>query len=168
MDINMVVSGFFGLVGVLLGWILNQLSQYFENKPKLAFVISISKEPVSPTELRTKTSSSEYVLEMVNIGKVPVILNQVSICYNEKTLIDCFLDDSQRMIMPNQSKSYQLMEQDRNTLQWNCDKYLFQYCYVTAYCYDGEEIKEKLDVYDFYGRAIMNKGLIGRKNFIVN
>ncbi len=166
LDLNMLVSGVFGLVGVFLGWGLNQLSRYFDNKPKLAFIITYNKEDLELVELRNKTSCSEYIIEIVNIGKVPVILEKIILYYEGQLLVDCFLDDDQRKILPNRSKCYQMTKQDRDALQWHCDKKLFSKCDVTAYCFNGQQINSKLDVYNFYGKAMVKNGFIGKKKAI--
>lgn len=164
----MLASGIFGLIGVLLGWVLNQLTRFLDNKPKLAFIITYSKEKLEKEEFRTKTSLSEYEIEMVNIGKVPVILKNLCLYHKSSLLVYCYLEDNQRKILPNESKRYQMMEQDKDALQWHCNKELFQTCDVIANCFNGESIKGILDINEFYGKAIENNGLIGRKNSVKN
>lgn len=149
------ISGLFSLLGVVLGWWLNKLSVENENKPKLAFVISSNKEVSEPVDLRTKTSPSEYIIEIINIGKVPIVLDNISLYFKGKLLIDCFLDDDQRMIYPNNIKTYLMMEQDREALQYHCNEKLFSKCDVIAYCFDDTEIKAELDLSCFYANAIM-------------
>lgn len=96
LDYDVLASGSFGLVGVILGWGLNQLSNYLNNNPKLAFIISYNQDITEPVELRTKTSPSECIIEMINIGKVPIVLDNISLYFKGTLLIDCFLDDNQR------------------------------------------------------------------------
>ena len=155
MNCDNLISGLFSLLGVVLGWKLNKLSIENENKPKLAFVISYNKEVSEPVELRTKTSPSEYIIEMINIGKVPIVLDSISLYFKGTLLIDCFLDDNQRIIYPNNIKTYLMMEQDRETLQWHCDQKLFSKCDVIAYCFGDTEIKAELDLSYFYANAMM-------------
>ena len=154
-------SGLFSLLGVFLGWGLNQLTHYLDNKPKLVFIITDNNDDITPVEVRTKTTPSEYKIEMINIGKVPVILEKISLYHNKKLLVDCFLTDSQRKILPNRSKCYTMMEQDKDTLQWHCDKKLFSKCSVIAYCFDGQRITAELDVSNFYAKSAL-KGSIPR------
>lgn len=150
----MVISGVFGLMGALLGWGLNQLTYYLDNKPKLVFVIVRNDNPdIIEPEHRTKTSISEYRIEMANVGKVPVILESISLYYKQKLLIDCSIEANQRKILPYHSKYYEMMEQDREALQWHCKKKQFSECDIVAYCFSKQEIKGKLDVFEFYGRA---------------
>ncbi len=163
MDSNILISGIFGLVGVLLGWGLNQLTRFFDNKPQLAFVLTYSKEKLEKESLRTKTSLSEYEIEIVNIGKVTVILENIYLYHKGHLLIHCVLEDEQKKILPYGSKYYQMIQQDKTSLQWHCNKELFRSCDVIASCYNGKTIKGKLDLNEFYGRAIMNKGLLGRR-----
>ena len=159
----MLESGVFSLLGVFLGWGLNQLTHYLDNKPKLAFIITDNNKAITPVEKRTKTSLSEYKIEMINIGKVPVILERFSLYYEKKLLVDCFLADGQRKILPNTSKCYLMMEQEKDTLQWHCDKELFSKCNIIAYCFDGQRISATLDISAVYGKSILKNGLVGRK-----
>lgn len=159
----MLASGLFGLLGVVLGWGLNQLSHYIDNKPKLVFMVADSHEILSPKEQRNKTSFSEYNIEIVNIGKVPVILERLSLYNKSNLLIDCILDDDQRKILPNRSKCYKMMEQDTEALKWHCNKQPFLTCDVIAYCYNGQQIKGKLDVCACCGNIIVNYNLMDGK-----
>lgn len=154
------------MLGVVLGWGLNQLSHYLQNKPELAFIIDFNKEAEGEAWQRVKTSPSEYMIEIINVGKVPVILEEICLYHEGHLLVDCFLDDDQRKILPNRSKYYKMMEQEKSALQSHCNKYLFSKCEVIAYCVNGTKINGSLDVNDFYGRALMNNNLIGRNNAV--
>lgn len=162
----MLESGLFSLLGVFLGWGLNQLTHYLDNKPKLAFIITDNNKAITPVEKRTKTSLSEYKIEMINIGKVPVILERISLYHERKLLVDCFLTDIQRKLLPNKSKCYLMTEQDKDTLQWHCDKNLFSKCNIIAYCFDGQRITATLDISAFYGRSLLKNDLVGRRKII--
>lgn len=154
------------MLGVVLGWGLNQLSHYLQNKPELAFVIDLNKEAKLPVEQRVKTSPSEYMIEIINVGKVPVILEEICLYHEGHLLVDCFLDDDQRKILPNRSKYYKMTEQEKSALQFQCNKYLFSECDVIAYCINKKKINGSLEVSDFYGRALMDNNLIGRNNAV--
>lgn len=153
----------YGAIKVLLEWIISKMHVYNDRKPKLEFVIADTKLALDTVGQRIKTSPSEYMIEIINVGTVPVIIDRVSLYKNGHILVDCFLDDEQRKILPNQSKFYQMMEQDRLQLQRYCNEKMFSKCDIVAYCINGNTIKGNLDVFDFYGKALENNGFIGRK-----
>ena len=121
--------------------------------------IRFSSIPATPeTELidkeyRTKTSLSEHGIEIYNTGKNPFILESFELCYKNKLLVDCHIVENAKVLMPSESFTYTLMEQEADALQHHCNQEKFETCDVTAYSVEGKKIKTKLWVPLFYIRA---------------
>ena len=110
-------------------------------------------------EYRTKTSLSESGIEVFNIGEKPVILNDFTLTYRDKILVDCFIEDSQQVIAPYQSVIYTLTEQEADALQWHCNQAHFKTCDVEVHGIDGKQIKSTLSVPLFYIRSNLHAAM---------
>lgn len=142
------------VIGAFVGWFLNEWSASHREQPKLCFqMTSMPEDELTEKELRTKTSASEHGIEVFNVGKNAFILDHFSLCYKETILIDCFIEEDKRMILPNENVVYTLMEQDANALQYHCNQYHFEECDVIAYSVDGKKVKGKLEIPLFALRA---------------
>ena len=142
------------LVGVIVGWILNEITMFFRERPKLTFqMVSTPETELIDKEYRTKTSLSEHWIEIYNTGKNPFILESFELCYKNKLLVDCHIVENAKVLMPSESFTYTLMEQEADSLQYHCNQEKFETCDVTAYSVDGKKIKTKLWVPLFYIRA---------------
>ena len=63
------------LAGVIVGWIFNEITMFFRERPKLTFkMVSTPETELIDKEYRTKTSLSEHGIEIYNTGKNPFIL----------------------------------------------------------------------------------------------
>lgn len=106
------------LSGGVLGWVLNQLTNYINGKPALEF--RLSELRVTDTDddpsLRVKTSLSGEVIKIYNMGKRAVVLEQISLMRNGHLMVDCFWADDQQIIEPYKTAEYEFMEQDRMAL----------------------------------------------------
>lgn len=135
------------IIGAFAGWFLNEYSTFRRERPKLCFQMTHTPEnALTEKTLRTKTSISEYSIEIFNVGKNTFILDYFSLIYKDKLLIDCFIDANKRVILPNENIVYTLMEQDTNALQYHCNQYQFEKCDVIAYSIDGKKAKGKLEL----------------------
>lgn len=131
----------------LITWLLDKLSASMQEKPKLNFqMVSTPDDELTEKGLRTKTSPSDYGVEIFNIGEKTLIVESLNISYKGKTISDYFLDGDERIIEPNHNVVYTLMEQDASALEWHCKQSYFEECDITAYCIDGKKIKGKLEV----------------------
>lgn len=143
-----------GLLGVIIGWMLNEFSTKRREKPKLCFnLISTPDTELTEKELRTKTSSSDYSIEIYNVGQNPYILERIALFYEKKLLVDCPIDGQYNTIMPYKRLLYTFMEQDANALEHHCRKEHFKHCTVFAYDIEGTCYKAKLDVALIYFRT---------------
>ena len=142
------VSGLIGtFFGTFLGWFLNEWSASRKERPKLCFqMVGTQESELIEKEYRTKTSPSEYGIEIFNVGRTAVVLDQFSLYYKNETLVDCFLNDTERVLLPNQKIIYTLMEQEADALQYHCNQKHFEKCDVVAHSLDGKVIKGTLDV----------------------
>ena len=122
-----------GLAGVVIGWLLNELTGTPDSE-------------VIEKGLRTKTSASEYSIEIYNFGQSPFILDQFALYDKGKLLIDCHITEQERTILPYKSMVYTLMEQEANALMFHCKQRRFQACQVTAFDVRGKKVSAKLDV----------------------
>ena len=71
---ELICNGLFTLLGVFIGWFLNQVSSVRQARPRLCFCFcNTSKDELIEKELRTKTSASDYGIEIYNVGQSPFI-----------------------------------------------------------------------------------------------
>lgn len=69
-----------GLAGVVIGRLLNECSTRFRTKAKLCFKLTGTPDSeVIEKGLRTKTSASEYSIEIYNFGQSPFIVDQFAL-----------------------------------------------------------------------------------------
>lgn len=140
-------NGVFALLGVLAGWILNELSTNRRLKPRLCFKLSNTPDDeISDCELRTKTSSSEYSIEIFNVGQSPFVLESFGLYHRKRILVDCHILDEEKVVMPYSRKRYVLSEQELNALERHCEEKSLKHCKVLAWDVDGKNIKAKMDV----------------------
>lgn len=155
-----MIEIFAAIIGVVVGWALNEITDSLHKKPKLCFrMVSTPTNELTDKEYRTKTSLSESGIEVFNIGEKPVILNDFTLTYRDKILVDCFIEDSQQVIAPYQSVIYTLTEQEADALQWHCNQAHFKTCDVEAHGVDGKQIKSTLSVSLFYIRSNLHAAM---------
>ena len=143
-----------GLAGVVIGWLLNECSTRFRTRAKLCFKLTGTPDSeVIEKGLRTKTSASEYSIEIYNFGQSPFIFDQFALYDKGKLLIDCHITEQERTILPYKSMVYTLMEQEANALMSHCKQRRFQDCQVTAFDVRRKKVSAKLDVPLIYLRA---------------
>lgn len=142
-----IFGGLFTLLGVIIGWGLNELSTVLRSKPKLSFqMVGTPDAELVENELRTKTSLSEYGIEVFNIGQKPFVLESFALYDGNKLLVDCYIDEQSRVILPYHNIVYTLMEQEADSLLYHCKKSHFEKCKVKAYNLSGKCIKGQLEV----------------------
>lgn len=140
-------GGLFTILGVIVGWLLNEFSVERRSKPKLCFKLdSTPDEELVKKELRTKTSLSEYGIEIYNLGTSPFILASFQLLYKNKLLVDCHFCEQSKVILPYHSELYTLMEQETNALERHCKELNFKQCKAIAYSVDGQHLSTRLDV----------------------
>ena len=145
--LELVCSGLFTILGVFIGWFLNQFSTARQSRPRLCFSLcNTPKSELIEKELRTKTSDSDYGIEIYNVGQTPFILNYFELCHKKDLLVDCRPSEQDRRILPYQSITYTLMEQGSESLEWHCKEKDFSYCKVIAYSIDGKRVTGKLEI----------------------
>ena len=91
----------------------------------------------------------KFIIQVKN----PFILESFELCYKNKLLVDCHIVENAKVLMPSESFTYTLMEQEADALQHHCNQEKFETCDVTAYSVEGKKIKTKLWVPLFYIRA---------------
>ena len=152
------IIGYIISVGcVVLGWFLSECTASLREKPKISFAMCSTPEvELTEKEYRTKTSPSEYSIEIFNTGKEPIILESFSMDYKEMTIpVSLFNDD--RVIKPYHSVKCVVMQQDADTLLFYCEKYEFKKCKITAYDINGKIRKSKLELPLIHLRASFAK-----------
>ena len=66
--IPVIFGGFFTILGVIIGWGLNEVSAIRRAKPKLCFKLNSTPDSeLVEAELRTKTSASEYSIDIYSL-----------------------------------------------------------------------------------------------------
>lgn len=132
---------------VIIGWMLNEASAKLREKPKLCFRLTGTPEAeLTEKSLRTKTSPSEYGVEIYNLGHNPVILEQFSLNAKKTRMVDCFIADEERTILPYKSIIYTLDEQEANALLRHCKRLRIENCKVAAVDVSGKRIAGKMDL----------------------
>ena len=149
-----LISAGIGVIGVVIGWGLNELTTTFRERPKLCFqMVSTPDDELTEKEYRIKESPSEHGIEIFNVGEKPFILESFVICHKKKLLVDCHIAESDRIILPFHNIIYTLSEQEANALEWHCQKEHFDKCQVIAYSVDQKKVKGILPVPLFAIRA---------------
>lgn len=149
-----LISAAIGILGVIIGWVLNELTTIFRGRPKLYFqMVATPENELTEKEYRVKESSSEHGIEIFNVGEKPFVLESFVICHKKKILVDCQMPDSDRIILPFHNIVYTLSEQEANALEWHCQKEHFEECQVIAYSIEKKKVKRTLPVPLFTIRA---------------
>ena len=137
------------ILGVILGWGLNEISSKRKAMPKLCVSLArTSGDDLLPKERRTKTSPSGYGLEFYNIGGSPYVMESFSVFHGKTLVFDSTKRDHDRSILPFASKTFSLSEQDIDALMWHCRKRKNKKCFVAAFDIRGKKAKLPLDVYE--------------------
>lgn len=145
--ISVIIGGLFTILGVIIGWILNEVSTERRLKPKLCFRLNTTPDSDLVEEgLRTKTSASEYSIEIFNAGQTPVVLESFGLYWKKRILIQCFLCNENMTILPYQNSTYVLTQQDAEALVWHCKKEGFKRCRIIADFMDGEKCQADIDL----------------------
>lgn len=96
-----LISAAIGILGVIIGWGLNELTTVFRGRSKLCFpMVSTPENELTEKEYHVKESPSEHGIEIFNVGENPFVLESFIICYKEKILVDCQMSESDRIILP--------------------------------------------------------------------
>lgn len=145
--VSLMISGVFSILCVVAGWWLNEASTKRREKPKLCFnMTGTPDDELQSKETRTKTSNSDYGIEVYNIGSSPFIMERFSLYHKKKLLVECHFDEPDRAILPYKSIVYTLMEQQADALEYHCEEEKFDQCSVIAYDIEGKQFKCSLDV----------------------
>ncbi len=116
--IELIKAGI-GIIGVVIGWGLNELTTAFRERQKLCFqMVSTSDDKLTEKEYRVKESPSEYGIEVFNVGEKPFVLESFVICHKKSLLVDCHMFESDRLILPFHNVVYTLSEQEAEALEW--------------------------------------------------
>lgn len=122
---QIIGSGLFVLLGAVITIIGTYWGTYFQTRPRL--YVSLQPTPdseLTEKEFRTKTSASEYTIEVCNIGREPCLLDRMEITYKRDCLLDAlFFSDQDRLLKPYESVNYVLDEQEIERLKHNLRNY---------------------------------------------
>lgn len=145
--IPVIFGGFFTILGVIIGWGLNEVSATRRAKPKLCFKLNSTPDSeLVEAELRTKTSASEYCIDIYNVGQSPVIIESFDICWRKQLLIQCFPRGEDTTILPYHNISYVLTQQDADTIDWHCKRLGFKQCRIVAITVNGIKCEANIDM----------------------
>lgn len=88
-----LISAAIGILGVIIGWLLNELTTIFRGRPKLCFqMVATPENELTEKEYRVKESFSEHGIEIFNVGEKPFVLENFVISYKKKILVDCQME----------------------------------------------------------------------------
>ena len=144
-ELNKLPSGFYSILGVIVGFGLTLLKDYYNKKPRLYY--SIQPERMSDDwdySLTTKTGESGFVLNIFNMGSAPIFLDALRISVKGKIVADIII--GYRKLMPYEQYEHSLEKQDYEAIQHWClesDAEMFQ---ITAHTVSGKKICSELDV----------------------
>lgn len=143
------------ILGVIVGWILETLSRLRQTRAKLCFsLVATPEHELVDKELRTKTSLSEYRIEIYNIGHSPCCIDSIGLYDGKMTLADgCTVDDTDRVLKPYQCTFYTLMEQEADAIFRYCAEQNIEKCDVVVHSIDGKKYRGKLDISWIHMRA---------------
>ena len=148
--IPVIFGGFFTILGVIIGWGLNEVSAIRRAKPKLCFKLNSTPDSeLVEAELRTKTSASEYSIDIYNVGQSPVIIESFDMCWRKQLLIQCFPSSEDATVLPYHNISYVLTQQDADAIERHCKRLGFKQCCIVATTVNGEKFKENIEVDDY-------------------
>lgn len=144
--------------GVIIGFILNVAKDYYMQRPRLFYSLNIAMSEIEP-EYRTKTSPSNFIIEICNYGEKPVLLNNISLYTNDgKIIVDALIVECTK-ILPYEKYDCCLAHQDYMAIQRYCDKSKQNSCKVIACTVNNQRIKGFLDLFMLTIRS-------GRKNMV--
>jgi len=145
--LSVVIGGLFSFLGVVIGWGLNEVSATRRAKPKLCFRLNSTPDSeLVEAELRTKTSASEYSIDIFNVGQSPVIIESFDMYWRKQLLIQCFPSSEDATILPYHNISYVLTQQDADAIERHCKRLGFKQCRIVTTTVNGEKFKENIDV----------------------
>ena len=155
--IEEVIGAVISIVSVIIGIVINRVITLQDRKPKVCCSLTHTPdEDVIEVEGRTKTSQTEYSVEIFNLGTEPIIFDLFRIYYKKKKetmIVDCPVLENDRIIMPYKSVIYILEQQDLGNLMFWCKKFDFKKCKVLIYCVDGKTIKSQINLCEIQQRA---------------
>ena len=141
------------LIGIISGIVANQVYDYIKRiqkwkKPRFICRLCGTKtDELIEKELRTKTSNSEYGIELYNLSANTLLLDYFEIYHKKKLVVGtCVISEDAQRIDPNQRLTYTLTEQDADALCWHCENDHFDRCNVLFHTVEGKIIKVSLDV----------------------
>ena len=151
MDTNIltaIITSVSTIIGAILGWGLGTINERMNNRVKLCFSLqSYDNGDLIEPEYRTKTSESGYAIRVYNVGKVPFLLEQISLRKGSgRTIIDCVVFDV-RPLVPYGSMTYQLSQQEYNTLLYYCKESDISECEAIAFDVTKKKCKGKVDLF---------------------
>lgn len=146
--INAIISVCGTIFGTILGWTLNCLHTSWMNKSKLCFSLqpATNVDENIYSESKTKYSHSGYQIEVYNIGNIPFVLDQFSLHYKEKIIVDCFITEENKTLFPYKNYIYQLSMQEYDVILRYCKKENLEKCKVVSYDIDKKKVKSNLDL----------------------
>lgn len=143
--LNKVPSPIYTILGVIIGFCLTCVKDYYDKKPHLYYSIQPTLMPDDwDYGLVDKTGESGMVLNVFNTWSAPLILEVLSVNIKGKLVTDIFLD--YQKVMPNEQYEHSLAKQDYEAIQHWCHKCNVKTMQVDAYTVAGKKISGKMDV----------------------
>lgn len=144
-ELNKLPSGVYSILGVIVGFGLTLLKDYYDKKPRLSYSIQPERMPDDWNySLTTKTSKSGFVLNIFNIGSAPIFLDALRISVKGKIVADIII--GYQKLMPYEQYEHSLEKQDYEAIQHWChesDAEMFQ---ITAHTVSDKKIYGELNV----------------------
>lgn len=112
-------------VGIVLGWLLSELSTMFRSRIKLCLRwTSTPASELVEKSCRTDTSNSEYSLEVFNYGSQPFLIDYIDVLLKDgaknKFLFTHSVHGKENAILPYQGIVCTFAEQDAEAMFWHC------------------------------------------------
>lgn len=131
----------------LFTWLADKFFGSRGNKAKLCLrLVSTPESELTEKAYRTKTSLSDYSIEIYNMGQKPYVIDHFSLSHKKGLRIDCFPATEKNTIQPYEKIVYTLMEQEANALEYHCKKAQLKKCKAHVYDIMDKCCTTKLDV----------------------
>ena len=144
-ELNKLPSGVYSILGVIVGFGLTLLKDYYDKKPRLYYSIQPELMPDDWNyTLATKTGKSGFALNIFNIGSAPVFLDALRVSIKGKIVADIII--GYQKLMPYEQYKHTLEMQDYEAIRHWCHKTNVDMFQVTACTASGKKINGKLDI----------------------
>lgn len=132
--------------GVILGWILSEITKFIKERPKLCYqMVDVDKVAGSiDSKNWTKTSVSELAVRAINIGETPILIDHIDLLKKKKSFLNLYSLGNTTAILPYQTRIFILNKTELEELKSQYYDNHLRKCRVIAYSVDTKKYKGEL------------------------